>query len=240
VLSNEQDNTPLSPLADYFRLAKTHPSLFINPPSGGFTILLDEEEIREAETQMSQMLSASGKPAQWARVGIVYRDQYLLLLRDAVRFPNGFLGTYIRFVSLELGVVGVAVLPVYQQKIVLIRHFRHATRDWHLEIPRGFSMEASSEEDAKRELEEEINATASRLTPLGQVHPDTGMSSGLVALFYAELEAYGYPETDEAITEIFLIPLLDFERMIRENEITDGFTLAAYARAKALGLFSGY
>jgi ADP-ribose pyrophosphatase len=237
VLSNEQDNISDSPRADYFNLIKTHPSLFTNPPSGGFSILLDEEEIRESEAQMSQMLEASGKPTQWSRVGIVYRDQYLLLLRDAVRFPSGLLGTYIRFVSLRPGIVGVAVLPVYQQQIVLIRHFRHATRTWHLEIPRGFSMEASSEDDAKREIGEEINGTISKLTPLGQVHPNTGMHSDLVALFYAELEAYGSPESEEAITNIFLISLQEFEHMIRENEITDGFTLATYARAKAFGLF---
>jgi len=31
-------------------------------------------------------------------------------------------------------------------------------------------------------------------------------------------------------------PVSEFERMIRDNEIADGFTLAAYARAKLRGL----
>jgi ADP-ribose pyrophosphatase len=224
-------------LADYLNFARTHPELFVNPPHEGFAILLDENEIREAESQMSQHLELSGKPAEWARVGIAYQDQYLLLLRDAVRFPDGSLGTYIRLVDQFPGILGVAVLPVYQGQALLVRHYRHATRSWHLEIPRGFGMESFSEESARRELKEEIGATAARLVSLGQTYPDTGMSSSRVALFYADIESYCEPEAEEAITDILPMSILEFERMVRVNEITDGFTLAAYARAKALELF---
>lgn len=227
----------MSTLADYLAFAKTHPELFVNPPDGGFTILLDEHEIREAETQVVKHLEETGKPSEWARVGFAYQDQYLLLLRDAVRFPDGTLGTYIRFVDQFPGVLGVATLPMYRKQVLLIRHFRHATRSWHIEIPRGFGIESSSEENAKRELAEEIGATVSHLISLGQTYPDTGMNSGRVALFYAEIELYSQPETGEAITNILPTSISEFERMIRENEITDGFTLAAYARAKAVGLF---
>ena len=44
----------MSRLEDYFTFAKIHPALFVNPPGAGFTILLDEAEIREAELQMAQ------------------------------------------------------------------------------------------------------------------------------------------------------------------------------------------
>lgn len=227
----------MSTLTDYLAFARTHPELFVNPPDGGFTVLLDEHEILEAAAQMVKHLEETGKPSEWACVGIAYQDQYLLLLRDAVRFPDGTLGTYIRFVDQFPGILGVATLPMYQKHVLLIRHFRHATRSWHIEIPRGFGIESSSEANARRELAEEIGATVSRLVPLGQTYPDTGMSSGRVALFYAEVESYGQPETGEAITDLLPTSLSEFERMIRENEITDGFTLAAYARAKSLGLF---
>lgn len=226
----------MSTLADYLNFARIRPELFVNPPDGGFTILLNEYEIREAESQVAGQLEASGRPTDWAHVGIVYQDQYVMALRDAVRFPDGSLGTYIRFIDQYPGILGVAILPKYYEQILLIRHFRHATRSWHLEIPRGFGIETLSEENARRELKEETGATAVRLISLGTTYPDTGMSSSHVALFYAEIEYFGQPEVVEAISNLLPTSLPDFERMIHENQITDGFTLAAYARAKVSGL----
>lgn len=226
----------MSTLADYLAFAESHPALFINPPEGGYNILLDETAIQKVEAETEEELKARWLPAEWAKVGIVYQDQYLFLLRDAVRFPDGSVGTYIRFVDRYPGALGVVILPMYQRQILLIKHFRHATRTWHFEVPRGFGIEGSTEENARRELEEEIGATASRVVSLGLMHPDTGMSSQQVALFYADVASYGQIEAEEAITELLPTPVTEFERMIRENEITDGFTLTVYARAKVHGL----
>src|SRR5579885_381339 len=146
----------MNTLADYFALVEARPELFQNPPGGGYVILLDEKDIGEAETQMAERLKSVGKPIEWARVGIAYQDQYLLLLRDAVRYPDGSLGTYIRSVDQYPGMVGVVILPMYKGQVLLIRHFRHATRTWHLELPRGFGQSLKTEDDARRELYEEI------------------------------------------------------------------------------------
>lgn len=228
----------MSTLEPYLRFAREHPWLFINAPEGGFTVLLDEADIRAVEAQTAQRLAAEGLPAEWATVGVVYQDQYLLLLRDAVRFPDGALGTYVRIVSATPGNPGVAVLPIYRGEVVLIRHFRHATRTWHLEIPRGFGEQGSApEESAAREMAEEIGATVSHLTPLGSVYPDTGLGAAFVELYIAEIAAYSEPEAREAIAEISVVSVAEFERLIRDNVITDGYTLAAYARAKTQGLF---
>lgn len=225
----------MSTREEYFAFAETHPNLFANPPGAGFVILLHENEIREAEAIMSQWLKSQKLPIEWAQVGIAYQDQYRMILRDAVRFPNGLAGTYVRIV--RDGVPGVIVFPVYQRQVLLIRHFRHATRTWHIEVPRGYGEEGTSgEENARRELKEEIGATTSRLVALGQAYPDTGALSEYNNFFYAEVETYGDIEADEAIVEILPTPIAEFERMIRENEIEDGFTLTAYGLAKAKGL----
>ena len=225
----------MSTREEYLGFAKAHPNLFANPPGAGFVILLDEDEIRKAEAQMAQWLESKSMPAKWAHVGIVYRDQYRMILRDAVRFPNGLLGTYVRIV--RNGVPGVIVFPIYQGQILLIRHFRHSTRTWHIEVPRGYGEEGSSgEENARRELKEEIGATISRLVSLGQAYPDTGAFSEYNTFFYAEVETYGAIEADEAIVELLPTPIPEFERMIRENEIEDGFTITAYGLARARGL----
>lgn len=224
-------------LTEYLSFAEAHPALFVNPPQGGITILLDKDKICAAEAQMVRKLNEEGFSAEWAKVGIAYQDQYVLLLRDAVRFPDGSLGTCVRSVDEDESVPGVVVLPLYQGHILLIRHFRHGTRTWHLEIPQGFGIPGlSSEMSARTELEEEITATVSRMIPLGKVHPDISSGSNYVELFFADIESYGDVELQEGITELLPTPLPEVERMIRENEITNLFLLVTYTRAKLYGL----
>ncbi|SDE17240.1 NUDIX hydrolase [Glycomyces harbinensis] len=215
----------------YDELRETRPELFANPAGSIFTVLHDPESVSRAESEAAERLRSEGRPEDWAKTGVVYEDVYGLRLRDAVRFPDGSLGTYIRDVSPQ-PVGGVVVLPVLNGDIVLLDHFRHATRTWHLELPRGGGEPgASPAEDARRELEEEIGAKATTLVALGELHPDTGMAAAAVALFYAEIDGIGEPEAAEGIDSIRLVPPQSLRDMIRSGEVTDGFTMAAYLRA---------
>ena len=219
--------------ADYLALVRARPELFRNPEGAAFVILLDDAEIRQAEAHVAGQLAEFGGPREWAEVGVAFRDQYVLLLRDAVRFADGSLGTYIRMVAPENSFQGVVILPVWQRQVLLIRHFRHATRTWHLEVPRGFGSDLDTGVSARRELTEEIEASEIELTNLGEVYADAGAVSSAVALYYAEVGSYGAPELHEGIAEVLPTPLAEFERMIADGELTDGYLLAAYARAKA-------
>ncbi len=227
----------MSTLADYLSFVRTHPALFKNPSHGGITILLDVDEIREAESQASQKLKAQGMSVEWAKVGIAYQDQYVLLLRDAVRYPDGSLDTCIRSVDEVERATGVVVLPVYQGQVLLIRHFRHEMRDWQLEIPQGFAIPGlSSEESIRIELKEEIDASVSRLISLGRVHLDTSSSANYDELFFADIDSYGEVEFQEGIVELLPTPVAQVEKMIRECEITSTTLLVTYTRAKLQGL----
>jgi ADP-ribose pyrophosphatase len=222
---------------EYVTFAAANPQLFTNPSAEGYVITLDDEEVDEAEAAEADRLAARGLPRAWARVGIVHRDQYGLLLRDAVRYPDGSVGTYIRFVREEGAPPGVAILPRWRDKLLLIRHFRHATRTWHLEIPRGFGTPGrSAEENARRELVEETGAVISAIAPLGPLHPDTGMSAEKVELFIATVEARAGSDEREAIQAVRPVAVMEFEHLIRTNEITDSFTIAAFVRARLLDL----
>ncbi len=222
----------MSNLEQYFALVRKHPEMFANPPRGEIAILLDENQIHEVEAHMRQQYESKGQPIEWAQVGIAYRDQYVLLLRDAVRFPDGTLGTYFRLVD-DDGTPGVIILPVYQGQILLTRHFRHATRIWHIEIPRGFGMKGlSNEENARRELQEETGATIARLVSLGQAYPNTGATSERNEFFFAEISSYQAPDAHEGISELFLVTVAEFEGFIRDNAINDEFTIVAYMFAK--------
>jgi ADP-ribose pyrophosphatase len=124
-----------------------------------------------------------------------------------------------------------------------VRHFRHATRRWHWEIPRGFGEPGTdAAASARRELDEEIGAEAAKLVPLGGVHVDTGGTTNRTELFAAPLtEVPGPPPPDavaEGIDEIRLVTAAELAGMIATGEISDSFTLAAYARAVVLGLLS--
>ena len=227
----------MSTLSEYFSIAKQHPDLFENPPSASFILILGEDEIHQIEAEVGEKLAREGLSAAMAQVGVAFQDQYILLLRDAVRFPEGSVDTCLRLVEEQGKVPGVCVLPLYKGQVALIRHFRHELRDWHLEIPGGFGLSGmSSGDSALREIEEEIEAKVARLVPLGRVHPDTGSGADYIELFFAEIESYGALEKQEGIDELLLIPLVEFERMVGAGDITDICVLVAYAHAKLQGL----
>ncbi len=227
----------MNTLTEYLVFAKAHPEQFENPPEGGFTILLKEVEIREVEVYMTQKLQAKGLPIEWSQVGIVYRDQYGMILRDAVRFPGGVPGTYIRFIGNVDSGPSAIILPRYKGDVLLIRRFRHATRTWHLEIPVGLGVKGlSGEENARRELAEEIGATPSYLVSIGKLEEGPGLTESPAELFYADIASYGLLNARVGITEVLLMAVPEFERLMRESEITDSFTMIAYLRAKLRGL----
>ena len=160
---------------DYYRkLMIERPELFCNEVgNAGIYIYTEEDKIKEIKKQYH------------AEIGILYQDSYIMLLRDAVRHPNGENGTYIRIVYKSKG-FGVVMLPLLKkeksEKIFLLKHFRHANRKEYLELPRGFAEDGVN--NVQKELLEEIGYGVESLQYLGKVAPDTGMIAG-EALVYA-------------------------------------------------------
>jgi ADP-ribose diphosphatase len=222
------------------------PRLFENLPDAHYEILVDPELVAEAESSERDYLHSQGLPESWSRTGVVYEDPYLIVLRDAVRAPDGSLGTHVRTVPAR-GAAGAAVIPLLDSKVVLLRHFRHATRRWHLEIPRGFGEEGVSPADqARQELREEIGAEADDLLYLGGFHTNTGAASDQVELFLAKISALGSLQTDEGIDAVEILTPQQLACLIDGNgpggnlaAITDSFTIGAFTRAWLRGLLPG-
>ena len=123
---------------------------------------------------------------------------------------------------------------------MLLRHFRHATRDWHLEIPRGFGEPGVSAADqARQELREEIGAEVSKLVELGVFHSNTGTAADRVYLFLAELHTMGEPQVSEGISSIQTRPPGEVAEEILSCAISDSFTIGAFTRAWLRGLLPG-
>ena len=219
-------------LRRYLMLAQIQPTLFINPPGDIYRILFDCGLMERAQEEAKRSRMADGLSVSDLRVGLLAEDPYVTVLRDAVVFPDGNYGLYNRLILAR----GVVVLPVLDNRLVLIRRFRHGTRTWHWEAPRGtVSAEHRIEEDARRELLEEIGAQATDLVDLGEFHPSAGIIAESMKMYLARITNTGDLDKHEAISGIGVLDQAEAEAMISSGEVTDGPTLAAYLRAKLRG-----
>lgn len=219
-------------MISYFELIKNKPELFDNQ-NAMIKIITDKERIQSWEQEQKSKLSFEGKPEKWGKIGIVYDDPYIMILRDLVQFPTGKVGSYFRLINTAdlLGGRGVAIIPIIKEKIVLLRQFRHPTRSWHWEIPRGFGEpNLSPEENVIKEIDEEIEGEISRLIYLGTYHCNTGVEGVLTNLYFAKLKKVGKPNQDEGIKYFQQFSKSEVENMIINSQITDGFTIAAFTR----------
>lgn len=163
---------------------------------GEIGIVLDKQKIFEIEQKMGR------------KVGVVAEDNYWLWINDAVKFPSGKYGVYGRLLWRQslTGATGVAVMAVLPNgKIVLNRNFRHATRSWEYELPRGgCGIGETVENAAIREAKEETGMIIDQLQLLGEVATDAGVTNAIVPVFFARTIAQqdSQPEDSEAIAAI--------------------------------------
>ncbi|MEO0445400.1 MAG: NUDIX hydrolase [Verrucomicrobiota bacterium] len=171
-------------------------------------------------------------------VGIIYEDLYVLVVRDPVRFPSGVRGAYLRVINQSelTGSGGTVVLPIWDGKVVFIRIFRHPTRSWEWELPRGFQEPGiTEEENVVAEMREEIGVGTETVIRLGAISPNTGLLSGRVSVYQAHLSASplagGNPGADEGIQEVREVPLMELDVFLLEH-VTCGFSLSAVTLAR--------
>ena len=223
----------------YGEIRKSSPLLF-NNLGGLIKIIADEKEISNWQEQKRSDLKIKERNLEWADTGVVLDDPYIVILRDLVEFPGGFRNGYIRLYNrayLEGGAAGVVMLPEMNGKLLLMHQFRHATRSWHWEVPRGFGEPGVEAEDqARAEIEEEISGEIAELTNLGLFFNNTGLEGNPIYLFLAKMSSVGEPKLKFGVDKFIWVSVSELEKMIADGEITDGFTIAAYTRAKLKGL----
>lgn len=208
-------------MTDYIELMKLHPELFVNSGEANtVTVLTDPDEILRVEKAVGQ------------KTGVMYRDKYIMLLKDAVKFPDNSSGTYIRILPAN-GKNGTVILPVLNGKILLINHYRHALRRFSWELPRGFAEDdLDAVDNAKKELYEECGLKALECEILGRVSPDSGLLGSepwIIKALVDEKSAEKMNSHDraEAIKEFKLVSVEEISEMISQGLITDAFTLSA-------------
>ncbi len=176
---------------------------------GEIEISTDPVQIKRIENQTRLRMISNGvkeKDAeQWSSVGVVAEDFYWIWVRDAVTFPSGVYGTYDRLIwkaGLE-GSPGSAVFPLLpNKKIVVNINYRHATRSWEVELPRGLKKPGETpEQTAMRELTEETGYHLSKCTLLGNIATDSSVLSSIIPVYCGEVGHLGdtYKKYSEAI-----------------------------------------
>lgn len=132
-------------------------------------------------------------------------------------------------------VTGVAVLPVVDGRIGLLKIYRHPVQAFSWEIPRGFVDPGESDiASAVRELEEETGLQCVRddVVSYGLITPEPGILAASVHLFAAlrcTVKSV-YRANEMGHMEFCLLELQHVASMINSSEIRDPCTLIACFR----------
>jgi len=156
---------------------------------------------------------------------MIYQGRVFGLRRDEVEEPSGLRTT--REVITHPG--SVVVLPVLPDgRIVMVRQYRHATREYLWELVAGRKEpEETPKQGAARELLEETGYRAKRFKVFLDVFPTPGFLEERMYLLLAEGLTAGeaQPEEDEKI-EVRLFKLKDLKQMIKSGRLRDAKSIA--------------
>lgn len=160
-------------------------------------------------------------------LGVVYQSPYHIMVVDLVTDSSGRIFPYERIIP-TVTQQGVVLIPQYQGKFVLLEQYRHAIREIQVCFPRGFGeANFDPQENAKKELMEELGADWLTLKFLGELTADSGLSSGKTSVYVGEISCPMENLKEEGIVKQLYLTESQLKQMIAENKIQDSFTLAA-------------
>jgi ADP-ribose pyrophosphatase len=156
---------------------------------------------------------------------MIYQGRVFGLRRDEVEEPSGLRTT--REVITHPG--SVVVLPVLPDgRIVMVRQYRHATRQYLWELVAGRKEpEETPKQGAARELLEETGYRAKRFKVFLDVFPTPGFLEERMYLLLAEGLTAGEaePEEDEKI-EVRAYRVNELKQMIKSGRLRDAKSIA--------------
>lgn len=166
----------------------------------------------------------------------VYQGRVVHLTVEDVNLPNG------SRTSLEIAhhPGGAAIVAIdADQRVCLLRQFRHAAGGWITELPAGkLDDREPPDQCAVRELAEEAGVKAARLEKLGDFLSSPGILTEVIHVFLAQdlMPVDSQPEEHEVI-EVHWTPLAEAMEMAAGGRIRDGKTLIGlfWANARLAG-----
>lgn len=152
----------------------------------------------------------------------IYRGRVLEFKNTTVRLPSG--NPYTREIVEHPG--AVAILPILEDKILLIRQFRLAAGRVLYELPAGTLSEGENPDAcAEREIIEETGYRAGKLERIFECYLAPGYSTELMYFYVAtELEAGPQHLAEDEAIKVYPTPLKEALAMVERNEIMDAKT----------------
>ncbi|NFE72488.1 hypothetical protein FDC27_04770 [Clostridium botulinum] len=220
----KQTQTRTKALQKYIDLYKNRPDMF--KENNNMTIV---KPIKDGIKEIIKYDTVYNK-----NIGVVYKSDYNMMVVDLIRNKEDKYSTYERLMpTVQKG--AVVVVPLYKGKFILLNQFRHAIREKQLAFPRGYGEidkngeEIDAENNAIKEIEEELEAEIiDKPQKLGNVIADSGISANKVMIYTVNIAAYKEKSGYEGIESIQLKTEEELIYSIKNGEINDGYTLAAY------------
>ncbi|MGI5217637.1 NUDIX domain-containing protein [Nocardia sp. CA-290969] len=164
---------------------------------------------------------------------IVYENPWLTVREDRIERGDGSPGLYSVIEKPDFALV----IPMEHEGFHLVEQYRYPVRARTWEFPSGAFPEGvtgTPEELAAAELAEETGFTAGRLEWLGRVQVANAMTGEGCHVFLATELSPGEPnrELTEQDMRQRWFPRSRVEEMIRDGELADGPSLAAYLLLK--------
>jgi ADP-ribose pyrophosphatase len=128
----------------------------------------------------------------------------------------------------------INIIPLTaDQQLVMVKQYRHGSKQITLEIPGGMLDEGDTpERAAARELMEETGYEAEEWVKVGVVNPNPAIFNNRCYTFLAKnLKKVSDPTPDQTEDiDVVLIPLSDIPELIRKGTIDHAIVIAAFYR----------
>jgi 8-oxo-dGTP pyrophosphatase MutT (NUDIX family) len=156
---------------------------------------------------------------------ILHRSRVFNLIRENVTLANG-VTTDLEFVEHPGATAIVAFLD--ETRVLLLKQYRHALKDYIWEIPAGtLDPQESVMNCAKRELIEETGYSADQWQKLGELTPVPGYSDERIHIFLAGgLQPARQSLDKDEIIHVHTIEFNEALEMIRSGKIQDAKSIA--------------
>ena len=136
----------------------------------------------------------------------IFSGRFLKIWRDEVELPNGH-RSFREYIKHPGAAMIIPLLP--NGKVLMIYQYRHAVGKIFLEFPAGKKDQGEDTlQTAHRELKEEVQYQAGKMSLLTSIHPVIGYSNEQIDIYLAEdlSAASGHSDPDEILETVEFEP----------------------------------